>query len=48
MRVALHLGVHLAALGLFQALANDVLCRLRGNAAEILRFQGNDKICAQL
>ena len=47
-RVALHLGVHLAALGLFQALANDVLCRLRGNAAEILRFQGNDKICAQL
>ena len=47
-RVTLHLGIHLAALGLLQALADNMLCRLRGNAPEIFRFQGDDEIRAHL
>ena len=40
-RLALHLGVHLAALGLAQGLADDVLGRLGGDAAELLGLERN-------
>ena len=48
MGLALHLGVHLAALGLLEALADDVLSRLRGDAPEVLCLERDGVFIAHL
>ena len=48
MGLALHLGVHLAALGLLEALADDVLSRLRGDAPEVLCLERDGVFIARL
>ena len=48
MGLGLHLAVQLAALGLADALTDDVLCGLGGDAAELLGLEGGHHTLAHL